>query len=355
MTARIPHGPHEITSTWLEDVLGDTRIEAVEVEQVGVGIGVMSVLYRATPTYADGASGPASVVVKLAPPLPQVREIASGYGFYRREVEVYRQLGGEVGFRPPGVHRAEHEPSDDSFVLVMDDLGALRTVDQLAGCAIDDAVDVVDELARHHARWWESPRLDDLPFIQQWNLPPYPAFNGQAGAQAWPVFAERFGHLVPPRVQTIGARWPQVGPALMEDHPHRPRTLCHGDVRLDNLFFHDDGGPATLVDWQISSRAPCPFDLAYFLSQSLDVAVRRAHQDELLQRYHEGLLAGGVESYPFDELWYDYRRAVLFCLCYPIQAGAVELVNDRAVALLAAMAERAVAAILDADADELAP
>ncbi len=52
----------------------------------------------------------------------------------------------------------------------------------------------------------------------------------------------------------------------------------------------------------------------------------------------------------------DYRRTVLFCLCYPIQAGGnVELVNDRAVQLVGQMLFRVVAAIRDLDAASLMP
>jgi hypothetical protein len=43
----------------------------------------------------------------------------------------------------------------------------------------------------------------------------------------------------------------------------------------------------------------------------------------------------------------------VFCLCYPIQAGGAELVNDRAVDLVTAMFERSMSAILDLDADEV--
>ncbi len=48
----------------------------------------------------------------------------------------------------------------------------------------------------------------------------------------------------------------------------------------------------------------------------------------------------------------DYRRTAMFCLCYPLQSGNVELVNDRARALVSDMFERAMAAVRDHDATE---
>jgi hypothetical protein len=62
-----------------------------------------------------------------------------------------------------------------------------------------------------------------------------------------------------------------------------------------------------------------------------------------------------VHGYPFDACWEDYRLATLFVSVYPLNAGAVDLVNDRAVELFTAMLERSVAAILDLDALELMP
>ena len=62
-----------------------------------------------------------------------------------------------------------------------------------------------------------------------------------------------------------------------------------------------------------------------------------------------------AETPPFAELWDDYRRNILFGLCYPMGVCAVELANDRAAALATAMLERSIAAIIDLDADQLAP
>ena len=57
----------------------------------------------------------------------------------------------------------------------------------------------------------------------------------------------------------------------------------------------------------------------------------------------------------WEELWTDYRRAVLFDFTYPATAGAVELVHDRAWALAKSMLERSIAAIIDTDANVITP
>jgi hypothetical protein len=91
------------------------------------------------------------------------------------------------------------------------------------------------------------------------------------------------------------------------------------------------------------------------MCQSLTVEVRHQYQQELLDLYYRTLLAHGITDYGRDELWTDYRRAVLFDFTYPATAGAVELVNDRAWALARSMLERSIAAIIDTDADDITP
>jgi hypothetical protein len=353
----VPTSPDEITPEWLSCALaGDGEplsISAVAIEPIGVGLGVMSLLFRLTPTYASGR-GPSSLVAKIAPPYEMVRMIAAGYRFYETEVAIYSNLSAELGMRPPALYFAAHNPDSDDFVILMEDLGGLRSDDQLAGCPIDDARAVIHQLALHHAHWWQDERLDE-PYVPRFSRAPYPQFNGQAASMSWPIIDERFGHLIPERIRALASRWPEVGPPLLEDIENHPLTLCHGDVRLDNIFFHDDdASTVSLVDWAIASAAAGVNDLGYFMSQSLTVTDRRAYEDELTRLYYDTLLEHGVTGYSFDEFWLGYRRAILFCLCYPLQGGAVELVNDRAVALATSMLERSMSAILDLDADEVA-
>jgi len=353
----VPTSPDEITPDWLSAaVAGDGEpisISAVSIEPIGVGIGVMSLLFRLTPTYVSGR-GPSSLVAKIAPPYEMVRMIAAGYRFYETEVAIYRNLSPELGMRPPELYYAAHKADTDDFVILMEDFGRLRSDDQLDGCPIGDARDVVHQLALHHAHWWQDERLGES-YVPRFSRAPYPQFNGQAASMSWPIIDERFGHLIPERIRSLASRWPEIGPPLLEDIENHPLTLCHGDVRLDNIFFHDDdASTVSLVDWAIASAAAGVNDLGYFMSQSLSVEDRRAHEGELTRLYHDTLIENGVTNYSFDDFWLGYRRAILFCLCYPLQAGAVELVNDRAVALATSILERSISAIIDLDADDVA-
>ena len=324
-------------------------VGSATVEPVGVGVGLLSELFAVRLSYQAG-SGPSSLVVKIAPSSTEARRVAAGYGFYAREVAVYRELGDEIGLRIPTIYLAEHDPATDDFVIVMEDLSGLRSANQVAGCRPADARQVVGDLARHHACFWEDSRLGDLAALSSFASPPFPAFHRQTTTAAWPATLARFGELLPPRFRALGDAWGEVGPRLMVEMGARPRTLTHGDARLDNMFFSDDARPVTLVDWQLASPWPGALDLACFIALSLSIDDRRRFGDELLAHYHQGLVDGGVLDYPMAELIEDLRRAVLFWFCSPITVSGLELATDRAVELARVIIERSMAAIDDLDA-----
>ena len=89
------------------------------------------------------------------------------------------------------------------------------------------------------------------------------------------------------------------------------------------MFFPpDEGDPVTIIDWQLMSRGARPYDVAYFMSQSLDVEQRAPPSAISKRRYHDGLRAGGVRDYSFDDCFEDYRLATLWCVMYPVAMGA---------------------------------
>ena len=89
-----------------------------------------------------------------------------------------------------------------------------------------------------------------------------------------------------------------------------PRTVTHGDYRLDNMLFGtaEGGYPLAVVDWQTPGRGAALSDASYFLGAGLLPDDRRAHEVDLLRRYHEQLQAGGVHDFSWDACWDGYRR-----------------------------------------------
>jgi aminoglycoside phosphotransferase (APT) family kinase protein len=94
----------------------------------------------------------------------------------------------------------------------------------------------------------------------------------------------------------------------------RPFVVAHGDYRLDNIMFGVDASapPISIIDWQATRLAPPLLDAAIFLGSCVSPDDRREHEKDLLIRYHEGLVAGGVTGFSLDDCFESYRRSSLY-------------------------------------------
>ena len=357
----IPTTLADLTPDWLTGALGAggrlgaVAIRSAEVESIGRGTGLLCQLARITLEYEpSGPSGPRTLVAKMASEDAETRGMVSLFRFYEREVRFYEELAAALPIATPRCYATSFDPERGDFAILLEDLSALRAPDQLAPGSADDARLVADALVTLHTRWWNDDSLARF----EWLIPVDHEVN-KLGlglyAQAWPSFVERLGDRMPRAALAVGERLGAHLLTLLEDLAQSPRTVCHGDVRLDNIFF-GPGDPSApiLIDWQIAGRGVGTYDLAYFMSQSLDPDVRRASEREILARYHAGLLAGGVRGYDFGQCLLDYRRSVLFCFVYPVIGGGLgDMANERGHTLARVMAERSATAILDWNAAEL--
>lgn len=351
-----PASPEGLTPEWWTTALGGGgKVASASAEPIGIGVGILSLLWRVTLTYADG-DGPASVVLKLPHTVEGARQTADAFDFYGREVHFYREAAHRTPLGTAEVHVAEYDPATKDFVLVLEDLSDRTQYDQLDGCSVDAALIAAKELAGHHAWWWEDPDLIEADWTVRTSDPPNPQALPPTLRQSWPIIESEFAHLLPGPMLEAARRMPDVCVELLNRIAEGPVTLLHGDYRLDNLFF-DAGAadPVVAVDWQICGLGRAPYDIAYFMSQSLTPEDRKAADEQVLRVYYDALRAGGVEDYTWEQCWEDYRLAILFCSVYPLNAGALDLVNERAVALFSAMLDRSAKAILDLDALELLP
>jgi hypothetical protein len=67
-------------------------------------------------------------------------------------------------------------------------------------------------------------------------------------------------------------------------------------------------GRSGLLDWQVVWQGPGLREVAYWMTAGLDPDIRRKHERELLERYLEGLRAGGVAEVPsLDAAYQRYR------------------------------------------------
>ena len=169
-------------------------------------------------------------------------------------------------------------------------------------------------------------------------------------ATGWPQLRKIFGDFVPDNIESQREKYLAAIPKLQERLDQHPKTLIHGDFRMDNMLFgqettHDD---LLVVDFQGPLKGNGIQDLAYLLSHSAKTEVRRESERYLVQRYANGLINAGIEEYSFEKAWNDYRVGVLYSWTVAVViAGTMDPANERGFSWMSKMVERNGKAIND--------
>jgi len=328
----------ERLSSWLSASIGEVSIASMTTKAVGTG--QMASSYRLDLTYADRrpADAPDSVILKVSSQDESSRQMAAAASAYLREVRFYQNLAAVAGARVPRCYHADISSSAMDFVLVMEDMGPARSIDQLGGCSVDQAALAVAQAATLHGSTWGHPTVeaqDWLPVEAVWT-----ALGGSVPA-VLDMWLERFGPLLAADQAEVVQ---QLGPAVpawlatLREH----RCLWHGDFRLDNMLFDAQDGavPVAVVDWQSVAAAPGIIDLAYFLGTSLDGDERASAERDLVSEYHQRLSTHNIGDYSLQRCETEYRAHAVFglILTVPVSLGVQR--TERGDAMFATMARR---------------
>jgi hypothetical protein len=351
-------------------VIGEgVQLTSFEKKPMGEGAGFMSSMCRVKVDTSTGESF--SFILKLLPSnftsrlfSRIVRLAESEYMFFNE------QIPEKAGISAPKVFYVDWEPTSDHFVAIQEDMAPLTCRNQVDGATAEEAKVFLQELARMHAYAWNQTDAK-VPWVQNFKkidevsgllnnkvhlylslgllskihtitdlylslsaqklmhgiwksdskkLVPWVAEladkleKQQPGTQAFrvPFEADAAMNLMMDNYPEIIAALRAPG-MTAEEGGEMVLTMCHGDARLENVFFHPDTGKCTIIDFQILVAENPTRDIAYFLGQSMSVATRREHEVELLRGYYRNLIDEGVDLSNFS-----WKQCVLN---YQFQAG----------------------------------
>lgn len=343
--------PQAVTLVWLQSVLDcaghDVILKGFTAQPVGTGQVGQNVRFLLD--YAGGI-GPPSIVGKFASDDPASRQTGVALSNYLREVRFYQELRPTLDIQVPEVLYADIDLDSHDFVIVMEDLAPAVQGDQLTGCETAEAQLALGELAKLHGPRWGDPTLLELDWLGVQSSESRQMVQGLWDT-VYPGFLDRYRQrLQDDHLDLLGQLNAGFGRYL--NGPERPRTVTHGDYRLDNMMF---GGPYPLavVDWQSPGLGTGVVDAAYFMGTALDAELRRGCEQRLLEEYHTILRSYGIEDYPFDTCWYDYRRASFAGLVMAVIASMIVGQTERGDEMFMTMARRSADMAADLGAIDL--
>jgi hypothetical protein len=306
----LPLAVDDLTPEWMSDAM-DAEVTSVKVLDRHTGT-----TGRAHVALEGHPSVPPTAFVKLAPFDAKQRKFVNLQGMGVAEARLYRDLAHELPVRVPNVWYSEFtgtgQDADDRYVMVLEDLVA-------SGCrfpAREDAdieariYDIVEQLARLHAKYWQSTRFGprgDLSWIA-----PRGTAGGDGGAPLVQKAIDNLADRLPDGFVKLAEAYIANAPGILELYRQGECTLAHGDPHLGNLFVDGEDPTRTgFLDWAVVSHAPGMRDVAYVLSASTPTELRRAHEQALLTRYREVLAEHGV-TLDADLAWEQYRLFTIY-------------------------------------------
>jgi aminoglycoside phosphotransferase (APT) family kinase protein len=248
--------------------------------------------------------------------------------------------------------RCYYGDTDDDFesIIIMEDIQGYVLGDQAAGCTRHQAEALLSELASLHGPLWDS--VDGPPFDQ---VPVHRSKEhgdnyANFAPSMWAATAANHPQLIPPELAASRQRFLDAIVPLQEWISSSPRTFVHGDFRLGNLMFSETSSdsPVVVIDWQTAQRAKGIIDVAYLLSQNIEIADRRDWEHSLIEHYCTELAKYGV-SYEPASAFEDYKKASTYLWVSSLYAGSVDLVDGAGSDWVTKWVSRSAAAIVDFD------
>ena len=344
--------PGDLTADWLTEAIGSGQVSDFVIDRIGTG--QMSECYRIALTYTSGEPGPDSVVLKVAATDPVSRQTGHALGLYEREVRFYSDVAPGLGARSGGpiarCYHSEYQPETGYFTLLLDDAAPAEVGDEIRGATIADAKLALTQLGRLHAPLIGSEALADAEWLNR-ETP----VNQELITALYAGFADRYGEAITGEQREVCERLVNGFDAYVAEEAARVKGLVHGDYRLDNMLFGRPGSlrDLTVVDWQTVTWGSALTDVAYFIGCALLVKDRRAHYDELLHAYHEGL--GPNPPLSLDAVREGVRRQSFFGVMMSIVSSMLVVRTERGDEMFLTMLDRHSSHVLDTGALDALP
>lgn len=361
----IPANPEELTADWLNDALGNaaafenSRIASAHAQILGGIKGFSGQLARLFISYREGGvNAPRTLIAKCAALERESREIYHAFGFYEREIRFYRELAGRTQLRVPRCHYVDFNPGTGRFILLLEDLAPARNGERAAGCSLAEAEPAIREIAGLHAGWWGNPQLTGKAWLSSFSSPAVMQLQKDMYLRSVQPFTEIMSGRLPTEFLRLAERFSDRIADVYRKFFEQPRTLVHNDYMLDNIFFFNEGNSTSLalIDWQFVVAGNGMLDVASFLGGNISTGLRREHELDLLKMYHSILVKSGVDGYPFDRCYDDYRFAMFDgVLRMVIAIGGLGMRDEQKAAHRDRICPRFCAAALDLEVGELLP
>jgi hypothetical protein len=318
----IPERYEDVTAEWLTEalrsggVIGDQTVSTFEVHPLGADVSRASSLAKITVEYDGLADGlPDSMFVKFVSRIPGNREFFTVLGHFRREIELYKNLGDAIPMNMPKLYFGLAADDSDVAVIILEEIKAISKAPlplEQQPLTAGEAKLALREVSKMHAKWWEDRTIYEhewlLRFDDDRRMSMYQSHN-----ESWAKLRNVLEPALSPAEVRICSGLSSYLPTLIPELRRMPLTLRHGDFHFQNMLWDELGEPGTVwaIDWQAPGIGPAILDVSWFLGLGVAKADLPFIRQTYLPEYHAALVSSGVTDYEYSQFLSDYSHGLL--------------------------------------------
>jgi len=334
----------DVNTAWFKKIF-NLKIKEVSTTQIIPGTATKVLVQITYEENYDESIAPKSVCVKGGFD-PALRALSLNV-IYRREAEFFYHLAPQLAMRLPKPWYCGSDLASGQGIVVLSDLVA-------ANCTFGECTEAwpverirsgLDQLAILHAKTWGATEAE-----YSWIKEEFSMRDVIVSLFAPSEWDKRFlGDAKPPVADYLVDRERMFAgfKTMWKLENPKYKAVVHGDSHIGNTYILPNGEPAFL-DWQGVHISSVFHDVAYFISGSLSIEDRRAHERDLVGHYLEMLHKSGAPEFTVDEVWVEYRKHMLHGFAWAL-AGPLMQTKER----VDIMSERHSTAIVDHKSLEL--
>lgn len=305
----------------------DSLLEPDTLRRLLDGSGAVAV--DALPTLGYSGSEFFRVTIEGAAPQPSAyvvkRTVLSADWFsHRTRDRIGREAAVLSAPRLAGIHDIFSLPyeavgvEEGRFALLMQDVSDWLLPDERTPLDRGDEELILETLARLHATYWQAPELNELDWLHRpedflYIMGPldHDRENRSAGSARRVNELIRTGwrealELLPDATREALCRPPAE---IAASWAHLPATLIHGDTKVAN-FALLPGSRVCALDWAFAGRAPCTFEIGWYLAVN---SSRLSESKERTLLRYRSLLEAELEEVLDDAVWGQLEEAGIVC------------------------------------------
>ena len=360
----IPADADAITAAWVRQALAAggasalPQLEAVRVERLAEVTNALGNLFRCRLVApGGGAANPASVIVKIPTSNALALRLARWLSLHRREYVYYRDIAPHSGVRAPSLLYGDFDARSHRFVLVLEDLGGMEAIPQIAGIDAARTHRAIREIARLQGRFWEAADDPVLSSCGAFLTAGESRIMQTLYLLTLPAAFARFGDLFTTAAHRLAEAFGTRIVAHFAATADGPKTVVHGDYRGDNVLFGGAGRAGlAVIDWQGCGIGCGMYDVAFFLGTSVTIDERRRIERAVVGEYHDTVCRMGARNFTIDDCWRSYRQNMLGTLMpMVIGCGGLDMSDPKLVRQTRELLGRTLTAVEDLDAGEFLP